>query len=395
MPNLPAVDSCTGCAACFSICPRRAIRMGVSDKGFDAPVVADSCVECGLCEKICPINVEILPSSCEEQEAYAGISLDEETWKSSSSGGAFTCLVESFLEMVPEGCNCIVFGAAFEHLNVKHIGVVSDDISPLRKSKYVQSSIGESYLKAKKALGDGSAVVFSGTPCQIAGLRSYLGKEYELLLCIDFVCHGVGSPRVFQDCMNKEGTTRGKLVTGYSFREKRNRFGNFSRYVSKYTYEDGSERLAEMDYYNRLFLSQLCLRDCCGDNCAFRSQHRLGDVTLADLNGKNQIFPDLNDSRPYSCFVVNTEKGRRVCSLLGSRMNLLPMDIEDVKKYNPLFCRTLPENPARYDFFEEYIAGVAVDGLVEKYAPKRFSIKNWLVANLPWRLKRFLRQRNG
>ena len=395
MPNLPTPESCTGCSACFSICPRHAIRMDVDEKGFEVPAVADTCIECGLCEKTCPIKAEKPVSLCETQEAYAGISLDEGTWRSSSSGGAFSCLIECYLNTIPENCPCIVFGAAFESLKVKHIGVGPGGIGPLRKSKYVQGSIGDSFLQTKKALDNGIAVIFSGTPCQIAGLRSYLGKDYELLLCIDFVCHGVGSPKVFEDCMNEEGRANGKLVTGYSFREKRNRFGNYSRYVSKYTYEDGSERLVEMDCYNRLFLSQLCLRDCCGENCAFRNQYRLGDITLADLNGKNQIFPSLDDPRPYSSFVVNTKKGRRVCSFLGSRMNLLPMDVEDVKKYNPLFCRTLPENPARKSFFEEYIMGISVDELADTYAPKHFSVKSWLAANLPWQLKRLLRRRNG
>ena len=183
---------CMGCHACFNKCPKQAIEMVEDEKGFKYPKVnKEKCIECGLCEKVCPIinNRKIL----NEPKAYAIINKKDEIREKSSSGGIFTLLAEYVIKN-----GGVVFGAAFdENWNVKHYYVEDiQDINIFRGSKYMQSIIGNTYKQAEEFLKDDRIVLFTGTPCQIEGLKAYLGKEYDKLYTQDIICHGVPSPKV-------------------------------------------------------------------------------------------------------------------------------------------------------------------------------------------------------
>ena len=192
-------SDCCGCEACKQICPKNSISMRRDAEGFLYPTVdMSSCIGCHLCERICPMLIR--GTERRPLEVLAAKSSNEAVRLSSSSGGIFTPLAERTLRR-----GGVVFGAKFnDKLYVEHTGVESEEeLSALRGSKYLQSIIGDSYKRAEEALKGGREVLFSGTPCQIAGLRGYLRREYESLLTVEVVCHGVPSPKVWQEYVDR------------------------------------------------------------------------------------------------------------------------------------------------------------------------------------------------
>lgn len=196
MKEICCTSDCTGCMACVNVCAHHAISVVQDKEGFDRPQIDESlCVDCGLCAKTCPINHH--PLATEPIEIYSGWSSNEAVRINSSSGGAFTEIARPVLE---DGG--VVFGCTLnDKLQAEHIYVetLEDLENNLRGSKYVQSRIGNTYEQAKDFLRQGRKVLFSGTPCQIAGLRNYLRKDYENLLTVDLICHGVPSPLIFEE----------------------------------------------------------------------------------------------------------------------------------------------------------------------------------------------------
>ena len=193
--KLAAINKCTGCQSCAAICPKGCIHMEWDAEGFLYPVVAeDLCINCGLCEVKCPV-LRLSEHKDENTMAYATYSLDNELRRDSTSGGVFSLLAQTVLQK-----NGIVFGAAYNpDFSVSHQYTETEDgLQRFRGAKYVQSDIGKSYRQVRSFLNENRYVLFSGTPCQIAGLQSYLGKDYEKLICVDLICHGIPSPEVWQ-----------------------------------------------------------------------------------------------------------------------------------------------------------------------------------------------------
>ena len=188
-------NNCTGCRACEKICPKDAIQMVQDSEGFIYPEIDElKCIKCGLCQKVCP-NVNSVKNELIEQKVYYGVHKDEEILRKSSSGGAFTAIVEAFCDK-----DYIIFGCTMnEKFEVYHDYVDNKkDIIKFRKSKYLQSNVKDSYIKVKEFLKNGKKVIFTGTPCQISGLKNFLGNiKQEKLLCVDLICHGVTSQKVF------------------------------------------------------------------------------------------------------------------------------------------------------------------------------------------------------
>lgn len=377
--------NCTGCSACVNICPVNCISMKEDEKGFLYPSADDRCINCDKCRDVCPIyNNETEKKPNLQQHASAAVTKDINVWKKSTSGGAFTEICNIYGDE-----ETIIYGATFENKKVIHtsaVGVKNIDI--FRKSKYVQSDLKNTFNEAKKCLENGKRVIFSGTPCQIAGLRSYLSKDYRKLLCIDLICHGVGSPKVFSKYLDYLNEQYKSNLVNYTFRYKKVLFGNFENYLSKYEFSDGNSDFVFKDEYNEMFLSQLCLRDSCQSNCQFRNVNRMGDITIADFKAKRKIFPNLIDYRNYSTIVVNTKKGNEVYNDLNQKMDIYPCDIEDIKKYNPLFYRTTKGNAFRNDFFDDFENGMKMKNLISKYVSRKDkSIKDHIKKVIPFKVK--------
>ncbi len=275
-------------------------------EGFLYPVANKKlCTSCGLCEKVCPVinqGKEQVP-----QKTLVAINKDEETRKASSSGGIFTIYAE---ETIKKGG--VVFGATFnEHWEVEHTAVeTTEELKRLRGSKYVQSNIGNSYQEAEKQLNTGREVLFSGTPCQIAGLKRYLRKEYKNLTTIDIVCHGVPSPKVWRTYLEERCQELGidsiNDIKEINFRDKIIGWKRFS--LSLKTNAFYAYKPLDSDTFMRCFLSDLCLRPSCY-TCPTRKGKSGSDITLADLWGAHDICPDLDDDKGLSLVLVrNSEK---------------------------------------------------------------------------------------
>lgn len=383
-------EDCTGCWACLNVCPVDAITMVGDEEGFLYPEADETCINCGECRDVCPLATgKILASPDFEQQAFAAVTNSQDIWKASTSGGAFTGICEAFGETVPA-----IFGAAFNGVDVHHCCVTGwQNIGVLRKSKYVQSDIGPCYRDARKLLENNKYVVFSGTPCQIAGLRNYLGRNYERLLCVDFICHGVGSPGVFKSFLEYLEVRHGSRIVSYTFRFKKVFLGNFSLYVSRYVFENHKIVYAEVDEYNRMFLQQLCLRPSCAENCHFRTSDRLSDLTMADFKCRDKMFPEESDYRNYSTIIVNSPKGYVVLQDLEKSMRILPCPLAHVQKFNPLFYRTTLGNPLRDAFFKKFSSGMNFLELVQVFTdPPACPRGTGLKGMIPFKFKRWFHQ---
>lgn len=398
MPDITQLEKheCTGCSACGNICPNSCVYFEYNDEGFLYPQIGQECVECGLCAKVCPVLTEKTKRVPDiDQYVVAAVSHDASTCCSSSSGGAFTEICKAYGDQ-----KTVVFGARFDGLKVVHSHVVGvENITPFCKSKYVQSDMGNCLAEAKTFLDEKRKVIFSGTPCQIAGLRSYLRKEYEHLLCIDVICHGVGSPKIFEAALRYIEEKAGSNLLRYTFRNQIVRFGNRRDYISCHEFKDGRRVYDSSDIYQKFFLSQLCLRASCGENCKFRNPNRMGDITIADFKGKLKVFPNMIDNRNYSTISINSKKGNFVFWRLKNRMKILPCSMSDVEKFNPLFFKTTKSNPDRECFFRMYCEGASFNDLIEKFIPPRSDwrkygwIKDYLIPFFMKRARRiFLNQ---
>ena len=338
---------CTGCAACASVCPANSITMKEDKEGFLQPSIdKKKCIGCHKCEKICPIlNKETEREG--ETKAYAAINKDAAIRAKSSSGGIFHSLAKWMIEQQ----GGVVFGARFDdQWEVMHDYTETlEGIAPFMGSKYVQSRIGDSFRQAKRFLEDGRWVLFSGTPCQLGGLRAFLGKEYERLMQVDLICHGVPSPKVWRsylkDCVD------GKIVS-ISFRDKKDGWKGLQNVSINTTTLNISEKQMANSFY-RGFLRNVYLRKSCYD-CQFRAYHRNSDITLADYWGVDKLCPEMFDNKGTSIVFAHTEKGRKCLEGLGDSVTFLPQTRENAVKYNPIMDRENPKDVKRKRFFRVF-----------------------------------------
>lgn len=299
-------EECCGCNACVQACPKQCIIMEADNEGFLYPSVnKESCIECGLCKKTCPVINQ--DKECKPIFTLAATNRNQKTRLESSSGGIFTALAE---ESIKNGG--VVFGAAFnKDWGVEHIFIENEEgLSRLRGSKYVQSRIGESYKQTKAFLDAGREVLFSGTPCQIAGLKRYLRKEYENLKTVDVVCHGTPSPEVWRKYLEEVSLEHNiARITDIQFRDKTKGWKEFSLSI-RYIDTDGVERIfresLNENIFMKCFLSNLCLRPSCY-SCPARSGKSGSDITLADLWGAEHICPDLDDDKGISLILLRNK----------------------------------------------------------------------------------------
>lgn len=340
-------NNCTGCSACYAVCPKHSIKMMKDEEGFLYPSLEGECVACGLCEKVCPV-IQNKSFHMPEKKVLAATSKDHDVWQRSTSGGAFTNICRVW------GEDSVIYGAAWDHLSVHHKEIHGvKNMAPLCRSKYVSSDLLDSFRRVRELLNNGNKVVFSGTPCQIAGLSSFLRKKYENLLLVDFICHGVGSPMVFQYCIEEMSHQALKKIIGYEFRHKIHRYEE--DYISQLTFEDGSTQRVDSDQYMQLFLSRTAHRPCCGEHCKFRGDNRMSDITLADARKMNRyISQKFDKTRNYTHIIANTPKGEDLLKRIDEYMYVYPCQIENVIQYNPLLVRSVPHKNLRDEFFSKF-----------------------------------------
>lgn len=366
MKNICNIEECTGCMACVNACTHHAIQVKADKEGFDRPVIDENlCVDCGLCAKVCPINHH--PEANDSIEVYSGWSLDEAVRINSSSGGAFTEIARPVLE---EGG--VVFGCALnDKLQAEHVYVetLEDLEMKLRGSKYVQSKIGKSYSQARDFLRQGRKVLFSGTPCQIAGLKNYLRKDYENLITVDLVCHGVPSPLIFEEYKKYIAQTEKMNLTSVKFRCKKFSWIFYNMTITGHVEKSSASKTYIGRYYNdpyiRGFLRDYFLRPSC-HKCHFTSTKRCADYTIADWWGYKKENSNDKDFgiKGVSLILVNTEKALTIFPRLG--LAIRKRTIEEAKKTNTSLQKAFSMPTTRMFFWTDY-SKCSFPELVDKY----------------------------
>ena len=379
---------CCGCGACAQKCPQKAVLMKENEEGFLYPLIdKEKCINCGLCEKVCPQLKEV--SKKEIPQAYAVKNKNLEELKNSSSGGVFIILANYVIEN-----NGIVFGAAYdENLNVNHIKVKDKaSLRLLQGSKYVQSNVNNTYKEAEKELKENKLVLYSGTPCQIAGLKSYLMKDYENLITCDLVCHGVPSQKLFQKYIEYLSEKFKSRVVKYNFRSKiKKGWGLFSQIET----EDGKIRFVEPDFdpYYSNFLSSNTYRESCY-KCRYSNYNRVSSITLADYWGINRIHPNFYSEQGNSLILINDNKGKDILEKIKNKVELIETDLNLAANHNKNLTNPSPRNSIRDNMY------LRIDEMdAKKYIKSnlriKYTVKKIIKAIIPNKVKKILKRVRG
>ena len=356
---------CTGCTACYNACPISAIEMKENKEGFLYPAVDYSkCIKCGKCISICPAINQTADLDDESVDVYVAYNTDDKIREKSSFGGVFTLIAENILN---DGG--IVYGAAFDdNWNVIHKRMDNiTDLDLLRGSKYVQSNLCDAYSRCLNDLNNGRQVLFSGTPCQIAGLYAFLGEPYDNLFTVDIICHGVPSPLVWRKYLAERFEV--SSIKSINFRCKTNGWSNYSVKIeseNKLAYE---ERHNE-DIFMRGFLGDLYLRESC-HNCRFKSVGRISDITLADAWGVEEFKPELYCKTGTSMVLIQNERGKKLLDDISKYLEISNVPVSVVMKYNSAVNKSVPKHKNREIFFSKLNDCESVCKIIDKLVDQR------------------------
>lgn len=350
--NVPH-DQCTGCGACYNKCPINAISMEYDVEGFLSPRInSDKCINCGLCMKACPVSSPEYKNE-EAPRCYAVMGNDEIRAKS-SSGGVFSLLADWMFEQ-----NGVVCGAAYtdDYYRVHHvIAKNNEELAKLRGSKYVQSDTGLIYQQVKHFLDKETPVLFTGTPCQVAAVHSFLGKEYSNLFTVDLVCHGVPSPAVYEKFIKEQELQHNSKAAKVSFRDKSVVEWNHSIRIDFKNGETYKKKKNECQFL-KIFLNLLSVRKSCGQ-CPFAKLPRQGDMTIADFWDIHRFNPKFDDRKGTSLVLPNNAKGKILLEALQNQAYLCSeAPLDHAIKYNAQlkYSSVLHHRRARfYDLLNNY-----------------------------------------
>lgn len=355
-------DICCGCGACAAVCPKDVIQMEKNKNGFYHPIVdCNKCVNCSLCDKVCPEQSMSWRSEEEFIQTFSVVNCNEEIRENSSSGGVFYELAKSVIN--EDG---VVFGVAWVgRAQAGHVAIEAvDDLKRIMKSKYVQSNVGKIFKSVKQALVSGKKVLFSGSPCQIAGLNNYLNCDCSNLITVDYICHGVPSPKALEKYTEFVEHRENCSVKSYDFRTKKNGWNSLSLETSFTNNRTILEKASDNTYY-RAFLSNLSLNTVCGD-CQYNCLPRTSDITLGDFWKIKQPYPPFNDDKGVSCVIINTIKGKELFDAISQNFVYMPSSIEMIREGNPFInghCMLHPRNDL---FFQALDTNESFDSIVSR-----------------------------
>lgn len=338
---------CTICQVCVNVCPKNCITLDSFKDGFNYPVIdKERCINCNICEKKCPV-LNPLQSKTSLKQAYAGMNINEEERIKSSSGGVFSTLAKNILNS-----DGVVCGATFdEHFQVSHIIIESENELPkLRGSKYVQSNTKDIFNQVKKQLDTGKKVLFTGCPCQVGGLKKYLGKEYENLYLMDFICHGIPSQNIFDNYIKLLEKKYKSKVVEFFFRDKTR---GWHTSIIKAKFENGKEytKFVTEDMYMRGFYGNLYLKPACY-NCEFRNFKSGSDITLGDFWGSEVEEKEIDDNKGLCAVIVNTSKGIKLKDSINDSNFFKSVDYNKILKYNKGLEKSFEPSPKRDEFLQ-------------------------------------------
>ncbi len=385
-------DNCCACGACVNICPKNAISMKKDRYGFLFPAInSDLCINCKLCKKVCAyqnVNETNTPL-----KTWVAVSKNKEKLKKSASGGVFYTLADAVIK--EKGCAA---GAAFDDkFELSHIIAYDEKtLEKLQGSKYTQSSTGLVFREIRKKLNDDKTVLFSGCPCQVAGLKAYLGKDYSNLITVDLICHGVPSNKAFRDYLKFFEKKKNIKVKKFSFRDKSIGWGKNGSIISEDNYKFKLYETAESYLY--YFANSLILRKNCY-SCKYADSHRTGDITIGDFWGLEKEYPELlgknkiDESKGVSVIIANTDKGIDFIKKNRNLFDLYKSSFEKAAKGNTQLNR-----PSRYDTKRETILELYADKgwkAVDERFNKNIGIRKYagvLKSMIPARVKRTIKR---
>ena len=360
---------CCGCTACSSGCPQNCISMTLNEEGFLYPSIDyANCVKCNLCERACPaLNKKSSEAVFYKNTrlTYSVTSKDKDIQSNSSSGGAFTVLAQKALK---DGGH--VFGAAFtddfqavQHVEIDH----KEKLRVLRGSKYIQSDSGSSFLQSLEYLNNGEKVLYTGVPCQVAGLKRFLGREYENLLCVEVICHGTPSSKVWKKYLSFVESKQGK-TKDVSFRDKAASWANFGMRIDSATGKELKETHRE-NTYMAVFLRNYALRESC-DCCPSKGETTGADRTRGDFWGIQNAYPEYYDDQGVSVVVVHTEKGKKALEEVAEDLVLHETDPFKSLEDNWIIYKPV-ERPVERDTFYQDLNRRSWKWIVNKYLDQR------------------------
>lgn len=358
---------CTGCTVCLNICPKKAISFKEDNDGFKYPVIdKDKCIDCGLCNKKCPV----LNTKHNDfiNDCYVGFNKDDNEKLKSSSGAIFSLLADYILDK-----NGIVIGAAFDKDNkLKHVAVESKkDLDKLKGSKYLQSDLDNIFTYIKENVKD-RKILFVGTPCQVAGVKAIVNNKN--LLCVDLICHGVPSPKLFEKYIKELEKNNSDKLLNYNFRDKSTGWDTYSNTVI-FKNKKVSE-LSKDNKYMQLFLSDIALRESCY-NCNFKVGNKYSDITLGDFWGIQNYYPEMYNKKGVSAIIINTELGKEVFNSIKNNIEYKSCKLDEIIAGNSSL-KVSSNEPNNRDIFFKELDDKSINYLCNKYKKKTNIIRRIL-----------------
>lgn len=360
---LENITLCSGCGACENACSLNCIDMLPDDEGFCYPSInLKKCIDCGKCRKSCPV-LKPLDKESFAKKGYAVNALDDDVRFLSSSGGVFYSIAKNVLSQ-----DGVVFGVSMSQDVSKAQYMQAQTMEQLLKllgSKYVQADVGYAYRETEKVLKEGRYVLFSGLPCQISGLKKYLKKEYGNLICIDVICHGVPSPKLWRKYVDYINKKYGEIIA-VSFRYKKYGWERFGTCIKNYRKKIFQTK--DINPYMRLFLQDIALRESCY-NCSFKGFDRDADITLGDFWGISNYVKEMSDGKGTSIVLVHSKKGEDILKKIHSEIIEKEVDYKLVfREHNDAMTKSVERPKEREHFFDD-IDTIPFDSLAEKYSP--------------------------
>lgn len=370
MINVTDKKMCCGCTACFNVCPKKCISMEFDNEGFLYPAVDKSkCIQCNMCDEVCPclnIQKEIVN---EKQEAYIVAHKNYEILKDSTSGGMFTAIADYVIEN-----DGIVIGATMEdNFIVKHIEVEKkDQLYKFRNSKYVQSELGNLFSQIRKYLLSGRKVCFSGTPCQVEALKSFLKRDYENLILVDVVCRAVPSPGVWNKYVKYITKKNNSKPESIRFRDKSLGY-QFS--TMQMTFANGKivRNGIESDIWLRMFFSGMIIRPSCTE-CKFRKRYHISDFTIWDCFNVAEYTKDIDEKLGATNVLIHSKKGRKIFEDIKENLIFLSIDPKTIVNGMKELSESPKENEKKDMFFKDY-SSMDIEEVINKYFPMTILVR--------------------
>ncbi|SDI72248.1 Coenzyme F420 hydrogenase/dehydrogenase, beta subunit N-term [Pseudobutyrivibrio sp. 49] len=387
-------DKCSGCGVCMNACPKGAISLKEDERGFVFPQIdSDICIGCGACKKVCGYNN--IPELNSVKKSYAVSNKNTDSIRKSASGGAFYILAKKIIEQ-----GGYVYGASMEKeddaLTAKHIEISSvNQLNKLQGSKYVQSDVGYIYKEVKKRAINGDSVLFSGTPCQVAGLKNYLGKEYSNVILVEIICHGVPNSRLFKDFIRYNQRKNNCVIGNFFFRDKTHGQGYTTKTVfTKNNKQQVKIGKGELTAYIRFFSKSLILRDSCY-SCPFAQGSRVADFTIGDYWGfaKEHNDQNMNEKNGISCVLCNNEKAIDFLDECKNDFNIIESEYSKIAKHNKQLNGPTEKSSDRDMVLETYVKSgySSLEKLYWRKYPKD-KVKYIISAIIPADFKRNVRR---